>query len=85
MDLAVLAVDDRMPPGDVHIGTAFLDGCHDDLAELIHPFFPPGSIWSQRCGIRLKVHIWKKDQQRMVPADVYLARNMPQEPKGIKI
>jgi len=41
VDLAVLAVDDRMPTGDVHIGTAFLDGCHNDLAELIHPFFPP--------------------------------------------
>jgi hypothetical protein len=30
-----------MPPGDMHIGTAFLDGRHNDLAELRHPFLSP--------------------------------------------
>jgi hypothetical protein len=45
--LAIPAGDNRVPPGDVHIGTAFVDGSHDDLAELVHHFFIPPIRLSQ--------------------------------------
>jgi hypothetical protein len=44
LDLAVLAIDNRMAPGDVHIGTAFLNGSHNNLTELVHPSYPPDMV-----------------------------------------
>ena len=44
LDLAVLAIDNRMAPGDVHIGAAFLHGSHDNLTELVHPSLSPGPV-----------------------------------------
>jgi hypothetical protein len=77
LDLAVLAVHNRMPPGDVHIGTAFLNGCHNDLAELIHLFSSLRIRLASAAQNPLEGVHPAQGQERMVTADEYLARNMP--------
>jgi hypothetical protein len=46
--------------------------------------YPPGSGWRQRCEIRWTVYNWHKDQERMIPALVNQAGNMPLRGREIK-